>query len=244
MKRRVPTFSRRIGRFTWDRRVLLLLVICAIVLAARTWLREHPQHNPWAPLDLRDPPGWATAIKIRALRDDVAVCHAALTRSQIAFTSLLPVGQGPCARADRTVLTNAPLDPGKPASTCAVTVAFVLWQRDTLEPAARSIFGSGIASIEHLGTYSCRRMYGRDEGPWSEHASGNAIDIAGFVLEDGTRISVLSDWTGDGPRARFLRQTRDGACRFFSTVLSPDSNAAHRDHLHLDMASRWGGTCR
>jgi hypothetical protein len=31
---------------------------------------------------------------------------------------------------------------------------------------------------------------------------------------------------------------RDGACRLFATVLSPDYNAAHRDHLHLDEAKR------
>ena len=40
---------------------------------------------------------------------------------------------------------------------------------------------------------------------------------------------------------------RDGACRLFSTVLSPGYNAAHADHLHLDQAERgkFGGRlCR
>ena len=75
----------------------------------------------------------------------------------------------------------------------------------------------------------------------------NAIDIAGFRLEDGTRISVVDDWDEDGPRSVFLRDVRDGACDLFATVLSPDYNAAHRDHLHLDQAARgemgWRG-CR
>ena len=88
-------------------------------------------------------------------------------------------------------------------------------------------------------------MYGREEGAWSEHATGNAVDIAAFVLADGTRVSVLSDWNGKAPdRVLFLRRVRDGACRAFSTVLSPEYNAAHRDHLHFDMAGRWGGVCR
>ena len=66
------------------------------------------------------------------------------------------------------------------------------------------------------------------------------------TLADGTRISVLRDWDseGDGEKARFLRQTRDGACRAFSTVLSPEYNAAHADHFHLDMSSGWSGVCR
>ena len=98
--------------------------------------------------------------------------------------------------------------------------------------------------IEHLGSYSCRRLYGRGEGPWSQHATGNAIDIAGFVLADGRRISVLHDWSGSDGEAQFLHRARDGACGAFATVLSPDYNAAHRDHLHLDMGGNWSGLCR
>jgi hypothetical protein len=87
-------------------------------------------------------------------------------------------------------------------------------------------------------------MYGASEGRWSEHATGNAIDIAGFVLEDGRRISVLGDWDGEDAEARFLRAVRDGACKSFATVLSPDYNAAHADHFHLDQDGRWSGVCR
>ena len=85
-------------------------------------------------------------------------------------------------------------------------------------------------------------MYGRPNGLWSEHARANAVDIAGFRLEDGRRISVAADWNDRGDKGRFLRDVRDGACRLFSTVLSPDYNRAHRDHLHLDEAGRgaWG----
>ncbi|MET0248315.1 MAG: extensin family protein, partial [Sphingobium sp.] len=94
---------------------------------------------------------------------------------------------------------------------------------------------------------SCRRLYGRSEGDFSEHATANAIDIAAFTLADGRRISVVTDWTGEGKDAAFLRAVRDGACDLFSTVLSPDYNAAHRDHLHLDQAergARGGRACR
>ena len=57
---------------------MALFVIGALFLAGRAWLAEHPQHNPWAPLDLRDPPGWATQRKLASLRSDPAECRAVL----------------------------------------------------------------------------------------------------------------------------------------------------------------------
>lgn len=244
MPRPKPLFSRRIGKFTWDRRAFLLLVLFSGVAAGRGWLAEHPEHDPWAPLDLRHPVGWATAMKLRALTGNAGQCRAVLARSEVAFSELPRAGEGPCARPDRIRLDRFPLAPSPPPTTCAVALALQLWQRDTVTPEAETIFGSKVARIEHLGVYSCRRLYGRGDGPWSEHATGNAIDIAAVVLEDGTRISVLEDWEGDGKKARFLHRIRDGACRAFSTTLSPDYNAAHRDHFHLDMGERWSGVCR
>ena len=90
--------------------------------------------------------------------------------------------------------------------------------------------------VRHLGSFSCRPIAGTDQ--WSEHATANAIDIAGFNLADGQKISLINDWSGDEKRVAFLREIRDGACDLFSTVLSPDYNAAHADHFHLDQASR------
>lgn len=238
------TISRHIGKFIVDRRVVLFLVLAGFFIAARSWLADHPEHDPWAPLDLNDPKGWATERKLLALRSDVPACRAVLQRSNVDYEVLDPAGQGDCRRADRTQLSSYPLSPDAPATTCPVAVAMEVWKRDTLDPVALEIFGSRIARVEHLGAYSCRRMYGREDGPWSEHATANAIDIAGFVLEDGTRVSVLTDWPGEGDRPRFLREVRDGACDAFATVLSPAYNAAHADHFHLDMDDRWTSVCR
>ncbi|BBC72686.1 extensin [Altererythrobacter sp. B11] len=237
--------STRIGRFRFDRALIALLVLGALGLAVRGWLQDHPEHNPWAPLDLDDPPGWATQRKLAALRSDPAECRAVLERSGVAFAALDPVGEGECRRDDRTVLSDAPLSPRRPATSCAVAAGLELWLRRAVEPAAREILGSPVARIEHFGAYSCRRIYGRDSGAWSEHATGNAIDIAAFVLEDGRRISVVGDWDGEGEDAAFLHRVRDGACDVFGTVLSPDYNAAHADHFHLDQEARgFGGVCR
>ncbi|WP_232308116.1 extensin family protein [Tsuneonella dongtanensis] len=221
------------------------LLLAALVLAAKGWLDAHPQHNPWAPLDLRDPPGWATQAKIAAMRSDAAICRGVLERSEIAFETLDPAGEGACARTDRTLLSQAPLRPNVPPTTCAVAAGVEIWLRDAVRPAAQEELGAPLASIEHYGAYSCRRMYSRDDAPWSEHATGNAIDVAAFVLEDGRRITVLRDWDGDDAEARFLRRVRDGACGPFGTVLGPEYNAAHRDHFHFDQAARGlGGVCR
>jgi len=237
--------SRRIGRFRLDLAIFWLLVTFALFVAARSWLAEHPEHNPWAPLNLADPPGWATHHKLAALRKDPAECRAVLERSKVAFEALPATGEGPCRREDRLVLPRAPLAPAAPQTTCALAAGFDLWMRQGVQPAAEALFGKSVTRIEHLGAYNCRRTYGRETGQWSEHSTGNALDVAAFVLANGKRISVRTDWSGEGKEAAFLHEVRDAACQVFGTVLSPDYNAAHADHLHLDQAARgFGGFCR
>jgi len=241
--------SRTIEGFALDIAVIWLMILAALPVGARAWLAENPQNDPWAPLNLNDPPGWATQTKLAALRSDPDECRAVLERSGVAFETRAPVGEGECARPDRTVLTETPLAPSGRPSTCPVAAGVELWLRQGLQPAAREILGSPVQRIEHLGIYSCRRIYGGSTGNWSEHATGNAIDIAAFVLEDGRRISVLADWGEDDGEAdeqsRFLHAVRDAACDIFGTVLSPDYNEAHANHFHLDQAARgFGGVCR
>lgn len=197
-----------------------------------------------APLDLRDPVGMATVTKLVGLRDDIPECRAVLERSEVAYAALEPVGEGHCARPDRTQLTQFPLSPSVPATTCPVAAALEMWRAKSVDPAARAIFGSGLARMEHMGVYNCRRIRGSNSNSWSQHSTGNAIDIGAFVLEDGTRISLIEDWDSEADKARFLRKIRDEACGVFATVLSPDFNAAHADHFHLDQDARWASVCR
>ena len=78
------------GRVPVDGVMVTLFVAAALFLATRGWLADHPQHDPWAPLDLNDPPGWTTQRKLAALRSDPAECRAVLERSGVAFTALPP----------------------------------------------------------------------------------------------------------------------------------------------------------
>ncbi len=230
-------------------RWIALVVIGAALFAAYHWLDRHPQHNPFAPFTLDQPTGWATQKKLAVFVAEPDACFAALRAGGVKFERLPTIGTGYCLADQRTRITRwpgapAPIRPAGAAPSCAVGAALLLWQRDVVQPMARLHLGKEVRSIEHLGSYNCRNIRG-GRTP-SEHASGNAIDIATFVLADGARVSLIDHWDARDGRSAFLRSVRDGGCGYFTTVLSPDYNAAHADHLHLDQAQRPGnwGVCR
>ncbi len=142
---------------------------------------------------------------------------------------------------DATPRTDAVLAPARPMMACDLAAAVAIWRRQSVEPAARALLGTEVRQIDHLGVYACRGVGDPITGRPSAHARAQAIDIAGFRLANGRRISVAKDWAGQGVEAVFLRRVRDDACRLFGVTLSPDYNAAHADHLHLE-AGR-GGLC-
>jgi hypothetical protein len=231
---------RRVHHFV--RTIVTLCIVAALLLGGYALLRQRPQDLPWTDLDLSQPVGLFTGRKLAALTGDAAQCRALLDRAGIAYAAMEPGGAGQCAYADAVRLKDGKraiaLAPTSVAPSCPVAAALRLWEWQVVQPAAQRLLGQPVRAISHFGSYSCRRMYGRSDGDFSEHATADAIDIAGFTLADGRRISVIGDWKGEGRDAAFLREVRDGACDLFSTVLSPDYNAAHRDHLHLDQAER------
>lgn len=221
--------------------LLLVGLLVAGYVYGRDYVRNHPQNVPWTALRLDDPIGTFTLRKLSALSGDGAQCRTLLEAADAGDVPVPPRRPSPeCGYQDGIRIGRAPGDaafsPEGVVTRCAVAASLLIWERQVLQPAARRHFGSQVQAIDHAGSYSCRRLYGRTEGSFSEHATANAIDIVGFRLRNGTRISVLSDWAGAGPKAAFLREVRDGACDLFATVLGPDYNAAHTDHLHLDHA--------
>lgn len=116
---------------------------------------------------------------------------------------------------------------------CKTAAAFSGWARYGVDRAARKLLGSPLARIETMGSYSCRTVAGTSR--LSGHATANAIDVAGFILEDGRRVSLKADWHGGTPAEReFLRVVFKSACKRFGTVLGPDYDRAHADHFHLE----------
>lgn len=125
--------------------------------------------------------------------------------------------------------------------TCPTANLMIGWVRFGVDRAARQILGSPLEKIETMGSYSCRNVAGTSRR--SAHSTAEAIDVSAFILADGRRISVLNDWS-DGTKAEreFLKVVHRSACKRFGTVLGPDYNTAHLDHLHLEKGS--GAFCR
>jgi hypothetical protein len=194
-----------------------------------------PQDLPWRPFSLDQPIGMATAGKLARISADPAACRAALREGGVAHVDQPVREKGFCSTRD-TLRAPSRLVPKAPIMTCPLALGYALWERQIVEPAARDIVGSPVVRIDQLGTYACRTIYGRPGARPSEHAHANALDVAGFRLSDGRRITVLKDFRKDTAEGRFVRATRDGACRVFGVTLSPDYNAEHADHLHLNPA--------
>jgi hypothetical protein len=110
-----------------------------------------------------------------------------------------------------------------------------------VQPAAMRWFGSPVAEIRQISAYSCRGMNGNPNAKISEHAFGNALDIAAFMLADGRTITVKNGWRGLPEEQGFLRDVQGAACEQFTTVLAPGSNVYHYDHIHVDLMRRRSG---
>lgn len=235
---------RRSRKRGWrQRQILMILIVLTIAAGAGLLLlsRYRPQDVPWTPLDLAQPVGLFTGRKIAALGPDPALCRQLMIRAGAQNDAIPPFGgDGQCRVAAPVKLAGGSrtitLLPHNPAMSCPVAAGMAVWEWEVIQPAARRILGQRVDAIEHIGTYNCREI--RGGGPLSQHATANAIDVGAFILGDGTKVSVLDDWTKGGKKAAFLRAVRDGGCGLFSTVLSPDYNAAHANHLHLDQSPR------
>jgi hypothetical protein len=112
------------------------------------------------------------------------------------------------------------------------------------------------AAILVAASYGCRSVRGQQRR-LSEHAMGNAIDIAGFrfaplegkaagkvprALAAGFDVRVDQHWKGRGNairrrHARFLKELTSAllARDVFRTLLGP-GHRDHSDHFHFDMA--------
>ncbi len=219
--------------------LLLVIVACADALAPRTDLA-------WKPLTLRDPVGPFTRQKLarvggapgaprdRALAGDQ--CRAFLAREGITFTPT-PIASDrvECAVPDAISLSaEARLSPAAAPMDCGLASAYLVWERQVVEPAARRFFAADVEQVNTIGIHQCRPIARTQR--LSEHAQAKAMDVASFTLTNGQTVVVAKDWADPGAKGQFLHALRDGACKTFSGgALSPDYNADHHDHLHLDV---------
>jgi hypothetical protein len=121
---------------------------------------------------------------------------------------------------------------------CPMIPALEAWLNDIVEPDAQARFGQRVATLNAFGAYSCRGIDNIAGARLSEHAFGNAVDVAGFTLADGREIDFVHDWKKtESPESAFLREAHAGACQYFTTVLAPGADVFHYNHIHLDLAN-------
>jgi hypothetical protein len=123
----------------------------------------------------------------------------------------------------------------------------------SLARAAPHLRARGVVEVADIGVYNYRCIGGGTPPDCpngiSQHAYAKAIDIAGFTDGDGTFYSVNDDWVIDPageptcsaatePGAdTFLHETicELKAAGVWNIVLTPNYNAAHRNHFHVDL---------
>lgn len=214
---------------------LILLVVIGGLLAV--WRGGHipARFDPLAPLDLAEALNPVTAAKLWLMEGNNRACVSALRRAGVALIEMPKRSTKPDCALNGTVLisrlSRASFNPEE--MRCDMALRLYLFERHGIQPLAQKHLGAAVTRINHFGSYSCRTIAGSDR--MSEHATANAFDISGFTLGDGKTVTLKRDWTGGGASSRFLHDLRVRACLLFNLVLSPDYNADHEDHFHLDM---------
>jgi len=156
-------------------------------------------------------------------------------------------GNGCEVRNAWSVRSLGPVSFSQPATVnCGMAGPLDSWLQGSVQPSARRAFGESVVGIDVAASYSCRPRNGVSGAKMSEHGFGNAIDVAAFTLASGRKVTVAEGWRGGASERQFLRAVHGSACGPFHTVLGPNSDADHRDHIHLDLQNRRNGSayCR
>lgn len=194
--------------------------------------------EPARPADPR-----SNAPRSATMPADEIACRARLDALGVRFEERKPESDvSGCALpwpiAVKTLGTTIDIEPAA-LMDCAMAETAARFAVKVIEPAAKATYGEDLKSVSQASGYVCRPRNGTTK--LSEHAFGNALDIARFTLSKGTEIDV--EPAPDEKAAKFLADIRKAACGPFKTVLGPGSDADHARHLHLDLAPRkHGGT--
>jgi hypothetical protein len=178
---------------------------------------------------------------------DHSECVKELQSLGVVFTDLSRINDGNGCGIDKPIKVTEAL-PGiklKPDAVfrCPVALALARWMQGTVIPAAAiAAKDQGrITTINQASSYICRLRNSAETGKISEHARGNAVDIASFSFEKGEDISVKPRREDSTLVGAFQRTVSAAGCLYFTTVLDPESDAAHETHFHLDVLERKGG---
>jgi hypothetical protein len=232
------------------RRVAFLLYM--MVLGFGVWqLMVHPQTplptawNPVKPLDVQDDYTPITDWKLSGALANDQMCLDALETGGLAQRLNDFEASAQCHIRPQVSVRQVGLAGIKPLNTrCQTALRMAMWERYGIQPAARRHYGQEVKEILHFSSYNCRaiRTASGGSGRMSTHATADAVDISGFVLADGRRVTLLQGWNGSPEDIAFFREVRDSACAWFRVTLGPDYNRLHADHFHLQHTGF--GLCR
>ena len=206
--------------------------------------KDAPATQPETPLPPARPPELSgeAALALKVSAPDDTACLRRLERLGARFEAMAPLGNGQCS-APRPLSVTALADGValEPAATlsCRAAEALARWTTE-VQVAARETFDDGLKSLNLGGTYVCRGQNHDTDAKLSEHSFANAIDVMGYGFAKRASLKVTASPAGS-PEAAFLDRVRASACGFFRTVLGPGSDAAHGNHLHLDLRERNAG---
>ncbi len=118
-----------------------------------------------------------------------------------------------------------------------------------LHGAGKTLKAHGIRAVEHFGVYAYRCIAGTNPCKLSQHAHATAIDFHAFRGARGRNYNVERDWVIDrAGQSTCTAQTKGAkdallhelACVWnesglFNIILTPNYNADHRNHFHVDL---------
>ena len=213
-----------------------------------------PENNTAAPPEKQGPklPSQQTLeeqhLTIAAESDaEHSECESELQALGVVFNDIPRIDDGNGCGIDKPIKVSEAL-PGiklKPEAVfrCPVALALARWMKESVIPTA-SVAAKDqgrIVAVNQASSYICRLRNGAETGKVSEHARGNAIDIASFSFERGKDIAVQPRREDSTLIGAFQRTISAAGCLYFATVLDPESDAAHETHFHLDVLERNGG---
>ncbi|ASV54287.1 hypothetical protein LJPFL01_0924 [Lelliottia jeotgali] len=222
--------------------LLVWAIIAGAAVMGYRWLPSY--YNPFVPLNLDDPSGKITQFKLRRLTPEA--CTRLLSEAnqkRLIQTQPMANSAGDCPLSDVVRVRNfGPVTLSSSfIASCPLALSSALFIQQQARPLTKTMMGSELVRVEHLGSFACRNIYHRPDARRSEHATADALDISGFQLADGQKVTVLAGWRNEKTQP-WLRALLSASCDYYGNGLGPEYNAAHANHFHLGM--RGFGLCR
>ncbi len=215
-----------------------------------------PSENPFVPQTSAQPEEVAKPKEVTAPQEDakpeeeakpepggeMTACREQLAALGAKFTvPEMPAAEGQCKVVNPVQISAIATPagtvdfPGEPTLNCVFAKQFTAWVADIAAPVVKAHTGEALAAISTGPGYQCRNRNGDTTSKLSEHALGNAIDIASFNLPGKKNLPVANAAKSQNAESRWLMALRISACGYFTTVLGPGSNEAHAEHYHFDL---------